>query len=228
MKTAIALLLSALILSNAVMAQTSDQMPEKQGEWQKMPGSEAVPSANADQPAWMQYNSPYSSKRADLGVSHMGAQEISAWTQEAVSDVLSFSPEDYTERLTGFKKYFVASGWQGYAAYLGENGLPDLVKGQKYSLNAIVRDPPRIVKEGSVGGTYRWLVKASAVLSLSRQNAEGQSQTIPATTRNINVLVQLVRVPENSGGPAGLAVENWSTADAVATTDGPARPDVTR
>lgn len=220
MKNIYAVFLSALILSAPCFAQTSDQMPEKQGEWQRIPDT-AAKTQDQSAPAWMQYNSPYSTKQQDLSVSHMAAPEISTWAQETVSDVLSFGPADYTERLTGFKKYFIVSGWQGYAEYMSQNGLADLVKGQQYALNAIVNDPPHVLKEGSISGTYRWLVETSAVLSLSRENSDGQSQAVPATTRRIKILTQLVRVADDRGVPAGLAIENWNVQEATAVPTGP-------
>lgn len=220
MKKTIALLLSALLLSAPALAQTSDQMPEKQGEWQQLPDT-SLSVENKEIPAWLQYRSPYSAKSADLTVSHLSAPEISAWTQEAVSDVLSFSPANYTDRLTGFKKYFVVSGWKAYAEYLSKNGLPDLVKGQQYTLNAIVNRPPHVLKEGAINGVYRWLVETPVTLSLSRANGSGQSQTVPSTARNLNVLTQIVRIGDN-GGPAGLAIENWTAQDVPVTA--PQRP----
>ena len=204
-----AFIVGAFVGVGPAMAQDNAHL--SQGEWEKT--QDSAPAASKDAPAWMQYNSPYVQNREDLSISHMSAPEITAWAQEAVSDVLSFGPDDYTERLTSFKKYFAVSGWQGYTDYLTKNGLPNLVKGDLYTLNAIVSENPDILKQGAVQGAYRWLIKTSAVLSLSRNSGTGELKTVPSTSRKIDVIVQLVR--QEGKGASGLAIELWQTANAA-------------
>lgn len=210
------LLLAALLLASSpdASAQTSDQMPADQGQWQTLPEAEAGGgSAKNNLPSWMQYKSPYSGKQVDIGVSHMSASEVAAWTQDTVSDVLSFAPDTFSGRVGGFKKYFATSGWQAYADYVRRNSLPEIVKAQGYTVNAIVKDPPRVLKEGAAAGVYRWVVEAPVILSLARNDSKGQVKTVPATARQTRITVQIARIAEGQGSPEGLIIENWFSRD---------------
>lgn len=210
--TARALLLASLLWAGTAVAQTSDQMPANQGQWQNAPGTTNSPGSNG-LPAWLQYKSPYAGKQVDIGVSHLSGTEITAWTQDTVSDVLSFAPDTYATRINGFKKYFATSGWQAYADYVIRNNLPTIVRKQGFTVNAIVKDPPRVLKEGSTSGVYRWLVEAPIVLSLSHSDSKGQTRVVPSTTRQTKITIQIARVGEGQGGPEGLLIENWFSRD---------------
>ena len=192
---------AALLCSAAALAQA----PPEQGQ----PARGITPP----KPAWLDYKNPYASEEGDLSNPHRTTDEIVILAQQTATDVLSFSPADYKDKLQSFKKYFVPQGWQLYAAYL-KGSLPlSKVTDDGYSVGAIVSSPPEIVNNGPADGAYHWVVKVPVTISFffSAAAADGSVRTGPSGKHIL--FMDMTRVA-SGGGDSGIAINNWRVDDA--------------
>jgi hypothetical protein len=172
---------------------------------QESPAPATVPGAQ--QPSWLEYKAPYAGEENNIANPHRTAEEMATWSQQAVADMLSFGPADYKEKLIGFKKYFVESGWQLYTAYLKDAKIVSMVGEGGYSVGAIVNDIPENVSHGAAGGAYHWVMKMPITISFFTTDPEGNTKT--GASGKYLLYMDIVRVAEGGEGENGIAIDNW-------------------
>jgi hypothetical protein len=183
----------------------------------------AVPAAAAQQapgapapapeplPAWLEYKPTYTGEENDIANPHRTADEMTTWAQQAAADVLSFSPDDYDAKMTGFKKYFVKQGWQLYTAYLKDSRVVEMVGAGGYSISAIVTEVPEIVNQGASGGAYHWIMRMPITIGFYKKDpASGDTKTGPSA--KFYLFIDVLRVAQG-GGDDGVAITNWRIMD---------------
>lgn len=194
-------LLSGVVLLAGGLAVA--QVPAQQQQ-QQQPAAPAAPAAEA-KPAWMEYKPSYAGEESDISNPHRTHDEITTWAQQAVVDVLSFSRDNYNDKVNGFKKYFAPQGWQLYVNYLKDSKIVDVV-GQGYTIGAIVNDTPEIVNQGSSAGAYHWIMRMPVTISFYQKNEDGTPK--PATSSKFFLFVDVLRVTQ-PGSEGGIAITNW-------------------
>jgi hypothetical protein len=207
----VSLIAAALFCAAPALAQTPPppapmQVQPAPAQIQPAPAQAAPEAETAPAPTdWMTYKNPYVGEENDIGNPHRTPDEIATWAQQAATDVLSFTPADYKDKLNGFKKYFVPQGWQLYTAYLKDSNLLSMVTDQGYSVGTIVDSHPEIVNSGAVDGVYHWIVKAPVTISFFITDASGKIK--PGAAGKYNLFIDMARVA--AGGQDGVAISNW-------------------
>jgi len=153
-------------------------------------------------PDWMQYKNPYVADSLKLDTAHRAPEEVITWAQASVSDVLSFAPDDYRQRLSSFQKYFALSGWQAYTAALQQFNLLALATNDGYAVRSIVEAAPEILNEGPIDGVYRWAVRMPVIVSLSRAGSP------PRLLGRYTLSLGLARGAEGKD----IVIDNWQMA----------------
>jgi hypothetical protein len=203
--------ISAILCSPATFAHDlPDGAPHEHAvpeQAQPAPAALAPVAAQPQQnPDWMSYKNPYAGEENNIANPHRTPDEIAALAQQTATDVLTFGLTDYKDKLGGFKKYFVAQGWQLYAAYLKDSGLLSRVTDDGYSVGAIVNSPPEIVNNGTTEGVYHWIVKLPITIGFSTVDAEGNAKAGPSG--KYILYMDLGRTADGSG-EGGIAINNW-------------------
>lgn len=160
-------------------------------------------------PAWLAYKNPYSGEENDITQPRLSSEDVTTWSQEAIADILSFGSNDYRSKLGGFKKYFVAQGWQAYTDFLKNTQLIDKVKNDGSAITTIVTTHPDIISHGLTDNAYHWIVKMPVTISFF---TSGNNKDRLDISNQYFVFIDVIRVAE--GGDKGVAIQNWRVDDA--------------
>ena len=199
--------LAAVFFSGVLLSVTSSLAQENAAT----PLQPEIPPAPL--PAWLEYKPSYVGEQNDIANPHRTAEEITMWAQGAAADVLSFSQEDYTDKMNEFKKYFVEQGWQPYTAYLQNTKILSIVSEKGYSIGAIVDDVPEIIKQGASDGAYHWTLRLPITVSFFKKDlVTGDMQT--GSSGKFFLFIDVLRVAEG-GGDNGIAIDDWRVTDAT-------------
>jgi hypothetical protein len=182
------------------------------------PPSAAAPVSPAQQapastelPAWLQYKPTYTGEENDIANPHRTSDEMTTWAQQAAADVLTFDKANYSDRMSGFKKYFVLQGWQLYAGYLRDSKILSMVHDGGYAVGAIVDEVPEVVHSGATNGAYHWIMRMPITVSFFKKDpATGDMKTGPSG--KFYLFLDILRVPQG-GGDDGIAIINWRIMD---------------
>lgn len=147
-------------------------------------------------------------KTAPLGQPNQSYDDVEAWIIEALSEVLSFSPETFTPHLKEVQgKYFSAGGYAQYTASLQNATLPTLVQQNRFSTRMFLESPPALDAEGAVGGRYSWRFDVPVTISYIPAGQTGTSSGV----QNVRALivVQVGRVLDEKN-PFALRIDSWT------------------
>ncbi|MDD9901273.1 MAG: DotI/IcmL family type IV secretion protein [Alphaproteobacteria bacterium] len=140
--------------------------------------------------SWMTYNDPYADSNNDLRTPHRTNAEVSLWATQAIVTALSFKHGDYKERLASHKKYFQASGWHGYAQYLKNIKLVDVIKSERYNVATISSSQALLLGGGVKDGVYQWKITLPVITSIAIPGPnDGEQKTVSDTAGRITVVV---------------------------------------
>ena len=190
----------AIVFSSLVCAQGNVAAPADQ---------QAAPAA--PRPAWLEYKPAYLGEETDIGNPHRTTEEITTWSQQAAAEVLSFSKENYTDKMGSFKKYFVQQGWSLYTAYLKDTKIIDMVGEGGYSIGTIVDEVPEIVNQGSSAGAYHWILRMPITITFFKKDPV-TGETKAGSSGKFFLFVDVLRVAAG-GGDDGIAIANWRVMD---------------
>jgi hypothetical protein len=170
-----------------------------------------APAADGNMPSWLEYKPSYTGEENDIANPHRTSDEMTTWAQQAAADVLTFTQDDYSKRMKGFKKYFKEAGWVLYTAYLRDTKILEMVNGG-YSIGAIVTEVPVVVHSGATSGAYHWIMRMPITISFFKKDpTSGESKTGPSG--KFYLFMDVVRVSEG-GGDDGIQITNWRVMDA--------------
>jgi hypothetical protein len=156
---------------------------------------------------WTKYRSPYVGEQNNLANPNRTQAEITAWAQKAIATSLSFTPEDFSDRIGAAKKMFTTQGWGEYAAYLRQAQLVERVRDQKYTVSTILNGDAAIIAQDTVNGSYHWLVRTPIMITFFTKDA-ATGELKAGGNGHFTLTVQIGRVAKNQGDE-GLAVESW-------------------
>ena len=69
---------------------------------------------------------------------------LAVWTNEAIVATYTYNAQNFMERQKEIAFYFTAAGWIAYSKALNDAKIPDMVKKNAYSVNAVATMPPQI------------------------------------------------------------------------------------
>lgn len=87
---------------------------------------------------------------------NMTNEEVTAWVIEAVQDAFSYDFINYPAQLQNAQKYFTNFGWSNYMRALRANNNLLALTQRKWIVIAQVVEPPKIVAQGTLLGSYAW------------------------------------------------------------------------
>lgn len=156
---------------------------------------------------------PYVANTDGVSSPHRTSGEMIIWAQEVAAEVLSFSPQNYAERLNSFKKLFVPEGWQLYSNYMRSTRFLNLVTERGYSAITIVNGEPDILEQSVSGNNYRWSIKVPVTISFYKGMQDGTAKT-DITGRYV-LYLEVIRVMGDGDG-AGIAISGWKMEESSA------------
>lgn len=217
MKRILAAIFFAGILLNGVLsnssfswAQDNAAAPPPVAAAPAAPGQQGVPATAEPMPSWLEYKPSYTGEENDIANPHRTTDEMAMWAQQAAADVLTFSQDDYSKRMAGFKKYFLQQGWVLYTAYLKDTRVLEMINGG-YAIGAIVSEVPEIVHSGATNGAYHWILRMPITISFFKKDpASGKAKTGPSG--KFYLFMDVMRVSEGYGDD-GIAIINWRVMD---------------
>jgi len=128
--------------------------------------------------SWMKYDNPYA-KSAALDTANITGNEVVAWAQNTVSEIFTFSNQDYSQRLVQFKtRDFSKPGWLKYAQFLKESEIIKAVTDQQQSIASIVPEVPLIIDEKVIDNEFHWILKMKNSISFFVLTDRGEKRTI--------------------------------------------------
>lgn len=174
------------------------------------PPAAGMPAEEGKLPSWLEYKPVYSGEETNIANPHRTRDEITTWAQQTAAEVLSFGRDDYTQKMTSFRKYFVPQGWDLYIGYLKQTRAIEMISAEDYTMGAIVADVPEIVNQGTFNGAYHWILRMPVTISFANKNPDGTAK--PGPSGKFYLFMDVLRVPEG-GGDAGIAITNWRVMD---------------
>lgn len=191
-QTAAALIgVAAVLLCTTAMAQGQATQPALTLEG-------APPQAPTEPlPDWMKFTDPYGKKQVDLSKAHLANEEIEAWTQERVTDALSFEPTTVSSKVTGLRTLFTDAGWASYGQLMGQMDVVNNVRTQNLTLSTIANGNANVVNTSDASGQFRWQITLPVMQSLAPQG--GASRISGNHTLNVVVVRAGAPVADQAG-----------------------------
>ena len=168
------------------------------------PVSAAPDAAPAD---WTQYSNPYLGEQNQLANANRSTDEIITWTRSAVTEALTFTPENFNARATEIRPLFSDAGWNQYVAYLRDRGVIANIREKNFSLSTIVDGDISITGRGAVAGTYRWQIAAPLLMTFHAKNPSGD--IVPTAVGNYRLDLQVGRSAQTQSHD-GMVIEGWA------------------
>jgi len=195
--------------SIALAQGTAPAAPPVQKDSQGAPAAQQIPE-------WLKYKPSYgtgeSGEQNDIANPHRTTDEISAWAQQASADVLSFSAENQDAKISSFKKYFTAQGWQLYISYLKDAKILEMVDQAGYSVSTIVSQPPEVVNRGAAGGVYHWIVRMPITISFFKKDPASEEPKAGPSGK-FYLFLDIARTTQESDAEDSMGIVNWRVMD---------------
>lgn len=229
MKKLLLAALAATALSSPALAQVDQPLTPAAPIPQRIapapaPGA-APPAAAAPAPApaasdWMSYKDPYSGEQNDIKTANRTQDEITVWAQSRATDLMSFTPEELSAKISNIKSLFVPAGWNEYATYLQTSKMIEMVRDRKYTVTTIVNGDSLILDSRSVSGSYHWIVQLPLMVTFLHPDSEGDMAAVAGGEFRLTMSIGRVQ----SGGIDGMAVESWKMEATQAREAPPVAP----
>lgn len=147
----------------------------------------APTTATQPLPEWMKFSDPYGAKAtADLSKAHLANDEIESWTQNRVTDALTFDPAGVGTKVTALRALFTDTGWASYGRLLGQMHVVEHVRTQNMTLSTIANGKASVANTSSSGGQFRWQLNLPVMQALASQ--AGASRTIGNHVLTVSVV----------------------------------------
>ena len=219
------LLCAAIAIAALVTAQAFASQEAVQPLTPAMPvPARVAPPANvpATPPVadWLKYKDPYVGEQNDIKNSNRTLDEITVWGQSRATELMSFTPEDFSKKLSDFKKMFVPAGWNEYATYLQTSKMVEMVRDRQYTVTTIVNGDSLILDSRSVAGAFHWIVQMPLMVTFLHPDSNGDMAAVAGGEFRLTMSIGRVQ----AGGIDGMAVESWKMENMQAREPPPVAP----
>ncbi|MEZ0261142.1 MAG: DotI/IcmL family type IV secretion protein [Alphaproteobacteria bacterium] len=176
-----------------------------------IPQRVAPPSSTPAAPAapgaidWLKYKDPYVGEQNDIKNSNRTLDEITVWAQSRATELMSFTPEDFSKKLSDIKKTFVPAGWNEYATYLQTSKMVEMVRDRQYTVTTIVNGDSLILDSRSVAGAFHWIVQMPLMVTFLHPDSNNEMAAVAGGEFRLTMSIGRVQ----AGGIEGMAVESW-------------------
>lgn len=189
-----------------------------------VPAPVATPAPAAAKPApaadWMSYKDPYTGEQNDIKNSNRTLDEITVWAQGRAAELLSFTPEEFSQKLSSIKTAFVPAGWNEYATYLQTSKMVEMVRDRQYTVTTIVNGDSLILDSRSVAGAFHWIVQMPLMVTFLHPDSNGDMAAVAGGEFRLTMSIGRVQ----AGGIDGMAVESWKMENMHAREPAPVSP----
>jgi hypothetical protein len=136
---------------------------------------------------------------------HRDNKEIAGWLTMVSSEIMTFDKGNYQKRMEDTEKYFTASGREQYVKFLTDNNIIKVLESGKYDVRSFVQEPPLLLNEGAVNGTFRWLYEVPIMLTYVERGTKSYKNVEPVNQQVI-LIVQIGRTTTDMQG-VGVLIE---------------------
>lgn len=126
--------------------------------------------------------------------------EVISWSAAAVQKTMSFSYNDYRQRLQESSNNFTVSGWDSFSRALKEARILEAVDARKLLVSMKIEAAPEIKSAFVRDGVYTWYLQFPITIQF-----EGNDPPAPISAM---LLLQVVRV-STLQNPDGISIEQW-------------------
>lgn len=155
---------------------------------------------------------PTAQDAADLSKPHRNEKQITEWATEIVSQAMTINTKTYNNDFKKIAPYFTPYALQEYQAYLQKTNMVAVLDSNSMRLQAVSDEEGSVIKDGSISGTYHWLVQVPLMTSFYNVDMQTVDKTATAQSQNLMIQVQVGRVAPKNNADAGLVVERWSVS----------------
>ncbi len=178
-----------------------------------------TPMAAEPTPAWMNYENPYVGEQNDIVNPNRTPDEVVMWAEQQATNALTLTPKDFNDKLTQIKKAFTAQGWLEFATYARTADLPNRIQTRDYSVTTVAKGDGLVIDSGPVAGSFHWLVKLPIMITFLHLDKQGDMQ--PVEGGDYDLMMQVGRVAQGTGGPEDMAIEGWRITPTTPQADAP-------
>lgn len=148
----------------------------------------------------------------DLSKPHRNEKQITEWSTEIVSQAMTINPKTYENDFKKISAYFTPFALKEYQDYLQKTTMMDVLNSNSFRLQAVSDEEGSVIKDGSISGTYHWLVQIPLMTSFYNLDMQTVDKSANAQSQNLMVQVQVGRVAPKNSADVGLIVERWSVS----------------
>lgn len=208
----IAFLIIFLVASVTILALMSPDIRQALGLHGQKKIIETAPPPTAKPagpvPDWLQYQGYEKNPDEGLDDADRSEEAIADWSSHAVSNIMTFSYQDYRDHIKQVKDYFTRQGLENYVNYMKTAKILNTMVDQKLMLKSIVEDNICVTQSANFKGVWRWLVEVPFSMSFYSARTADVPGVSALTISRGNVKLQIRRAPARSGKD-GLLIERW-------------------
>ncbi len=141
---------------------------------------------------------------ATLDQPHRQPAQLLEWSSKTLSDALDFDPLKYEEHLVGLDGFMTPYAIESLKAFMAKDNLLAALQTNNLVMRTFVTEPARLLNQGAVQGSYRWLVETPMTISFLPRGTNDYAGIQPKSQK-INIRTQLGRVAQ--GGEDGVMIE---------------------
>lgn len=148
----------------------------------------------------------------DLSKPHRNEKQITEWATEIVSQAMTINTKTYDNDFKKISSYFTPYALKEYQDYLQKTNMMNVLNSNSLRLQAVSDEEGAVVKDGSITGTYHWLVQVPLMTSFYNIDMQTVDKSATAQSQNLMIQVQVGRVAPKNSADVGLVVERWSVS----------------
>lgn len=164
-----------------------------------------------------QTNDP-AQETTSLDQPHRNQQQIIEWTSGIIAQAMTINPKTWDADLAKLSVNFTPYALQEYKSYIEKANLYASLSARNMRLQTISSTDGTITKEGSISGTYHWLVDVPIMASFYTTDTEEIDKKADIQSQNMTIEVQVGRIPSKNNADIGLVIERWITPSTASSS----------
>lgn len=126
--------------------------------------------------------------------------DVVAWAAGKAQEVMSFSYNDFRQRLQSSSVHFTTSGWESFTKAMTDARILEAIEARKLTVSMQIDAAPEIDSAGVVDGIYTWHLHFPVTIRFDGVESPSAMQA--------NLVLQVVRV-STLQNPEGISIEQW-------------------
>lgn len=134
---------------------------------------------------------------SSIDTPHRSEGQLAKWAAETIVEATSFDTNTAAQTLETIRPLFTRSGWNLYKQFLRSEEIAQNLKTPGYKTASYNLQDAELLAKGVAEGVFKWVYDMP--LSLQKGNA----------VENINITVQITRVPKSEDSAHDVKIESW-------------------